>query len=248
MRGKPGTVTVCEYGNGITPAHAGKTHQQGCDAHSNRDHPRACGENTRGWTDTQVLAGSPPRMRGKRVGVKMENEKKEGITPAHAGKTGVYTEPGTMWWDHPRACGENAFLVTTLTCNQGSPPRMRGKQLYALDARRKDGITPAHAGKTSEQSVRNAWRRDHPRACGENLPSSTSARYRSGSPPRMRGKPISGTLLPHPPRITPAHAGKTLRKGRISVVDPSPQPRSSLTSRRADASIGSQRAPCAAPV
>ena len=49
-------------------------------------------------------------------------------------------------------------------------------------------------------------------------------------------------------RITPAHAGKTLRKWRISVVDPSPQPQSSLTSRKADASSGSQRAPCAAPV
>ena len=56
----------------------------------------------------------------------------------------------------------------------------------------------------------------------------------------MRGKLVSGHDSPARTGITPAHAGKTLRKWRISVVDPSPQPRSSLTSRRADASIGSQ--------
>ena len=64
----------------------------------------------------------------------------------------------------------------------------------------------------------------------------------------MRGKQLADAQAAAADRITPAHAGKTLRKWRISVVDPSPQPRSSLTSRRADASIGSQRAPCAAPV
>ena len=64
----------------------------------------------------------------------------------------------------------------------------------------------------------------------------------------MRGKLEGVEVVEAVVGITPAHAGKTLRKGRISVVDPSPQPRSSLTSRRADASIGSQRAPCAAPV
>ena len=64
----------------------------------------------------------------------------------------------------------------------------------------------------------------------------------------MRGKRFIPLFLQLLERITPAHAGKTLRKWRISVVDPSPQPQSSLTSRKADASSGSQRAPCAAPV
>ena len=64
----------------------------------------------------------------------------------------------------------------------------------------------------------------------------------------MRGKHYGLDYEEAKRRITPAHAGKTLRKWRISVVDPSPQPQSSLTSRKADASSGSQRAPCAAPV
>ena len=70
----------------------------------------------------------------------------------------------------------------------------------------------------------------------------------AGSPPRVRGKPVAVSGIAVTYGITPACAGKTLRKWRISVVDPSPQPQSSLTSRRADASSGSQRAPCAAPV
>ena len=64
----------------------------------------------------------------------------------------------------------------------------------------------------------------------------------------MRGKRNLNGFLEPDDGITPAHAGKTLRKWRISVVDPSPQPQSSLTFRRADVSSGSQRAPYAAPV
>ena len=125
---------------------------------------------------------------------------------------------------------------------------MRGKLIGDYGARGRGGITPAHAGKTQlcSKNVYSKW--DHPRACGENMLDVTLADETRGSPPRMRGKQDSGDYDAGSAGITPAHAGKTLRKGRISVVDPSPQPRSSLTSRRADASIGSQRAPCAAPV
>ena len=84
--------------------------------------------------------------------------------------------------------------------------------------------------------------------CGENTVTNLSILEGIGSPPRVRGKRAFGFVEILETGITPACAGKTLRKWRISVVDPSPQPRSPLTSRRADASSGSQRAPCAAPV
>ena len=130
----------------------------------------------------------------------------------------------------------------------GSPPRMRGKPSWAENKWIVIGITPAHAGKTWHQPRPYSAYQDHPRACGENKETTTEKTALLGSPPRMRGKRRRNAQLCAAGRITPAHAGKTLRKWRISVVDPSPQPRSSLTSRRADASIGSQRAPCAAPV
>ena len=186
-------------------------------------------------------------MRGKRV----KNEffcSRDGITPAHAGKTHAEREEDAVHGDHPRACGENEMAKAWAEGDEGSPPRMRGKPRRPARAGRSRGITPAHAGKTTTAPAHMTAPRDHPRACGENEKSMRATGKVKGSPPRMRGK-----LRPHPccrrtPGITPAHAGKTLRKWRISVVDPSPQPRSPLTSRRADASSGSQRAPCAAPV
>ena len=186
-------------------------------------------------------------MRGK---PKWSQKKKvaAGITPAHAGKTQPRAGGSRVAGDHPRACGENRALRNTPRAPRGSPPRMRGKQGHGILGELRRGITPAHAGKT-RRTVRSlsAWR-DHPRACGENSCGGTQRASHRGSPPRMRGKLLALPCDAPQCGITPAHAGKTLRKGRISVVDPSPQPRSSLTSRRADASIGSQRAPCAAPV
>ena len=50
-----------------------------------------------------------------------------GITPAHAGKTGIKAAFNLDFGDHPRACGENAALKAPVVLCLGSPPRMRGK-------------------------------------------------------------------------------------------------------------------------
>ena len=170
------------------------------------------------------------------------------ITPAHAGKTTPSRKPACAGSDHPRACGEN--WISALPCGSfsGSPPRMRGKLDTVINQKLRERITPAHAGKTFWSRRGLLRMTDHPRACGENGRMSPFSVRSSGSPPRMRGKLGKSKAFVTQGRITPAHAGKTLRKWRISVVDPSPQPQSSLTSRKADASSGSQRAPCAAPV
>ena len=193
------------------------------------------------------MAGSPPRMRGKPTIISSCTCITR-ITPAHAGKTGAYGRLCDAFKDHPRACGENMARCSAVQSVSGSPPRMRGKLIVGNLIRHARRITPAHAGKTSSPVRAGRLQQDHPRACGENDTGSERRLCRSGSPPRMRGKPRRLQKSALQDRITPAHAGKTLRKRRISVVDPSPQPRSSLTSRRADASSGSQRAPCAAPV
>ena len=206
-----------------------------------------CGENAFFRTVAILQCGSPPRVRGKRKIPPCADEIRR-ITPAHAGKTSRPSPPWRAPADHPRACGENFTRWTEAEDDTGSPPRMRGKQAQRFRALRKVRITPAHAGKTVLPYIILAPTEDHPRACGENTRQTRAGTCSTGSPPRMRGKPAM--LPPTQPcrRITPAHAGKTLRKWRISVVDPSPQPQSSLTSRKADASSGSQRAPCAAPV
>ena len=86
---------------------------------------------------------------------------------------------------------------------------MRGKLSNGKFCSHKQGITPAHAGKTRPSHHRRRAREDHPRACGENWDKARHGVRRVGSPPRMRGKPITEAFKADIDRITPAHAGKT---------------------------------------
>ena len=146
-----------------------------------------CGENLSFSFFSTSMAGSPPRVRGKRG----ENEQRGhlyGITPACAGKPKCGRQTAGLMWDYPRACGENGAERVALYGCKGSPPRMRGKPVHLYLERQRSGITPTHAGKTA----RSAWRftavRDHPRACGENQYTCIWNDNEAGSPPRMRGK------------------------------------------------------------
>ena len=88
---------------------------------------------------------------------------------------------------------------------------MRGK--------RKDGklevvqnrITPACAGKTSEDWNPYELVTDHPRVCGENGRTEWDALREDGSPPRVRGKLFVTACGFSFSRITPACAAKTMR-------------------------------------
>ena len=187
MRGKRARVQLRPLGQGITPAHAGKTSSRTPRTSRPRDHPRACGENRCSSPCRHPAWGSPPRMRGKLAG-DYGARGRGGITPAHAGKTWRNTLGLRGAQDHPRACGENASKMNFFAAEMGSPPRMRGK--HTLNGKRMlcTGITPAHAGKTRWQRPGQRAMRDHPRACGENLDGLREQAEAEGSPPRMRGK------------------------------------------------------------
>ena len=131
------------------------------------------------------------------------------ITPAHAGKTDKAGYGLAQWTDHPRACGENSFILEHEAAGLGSPPRMRGKPVALNTSGDALRITPAHAGKTASINVPEKVSSDHPRACGENRRRKCELGGNSGSPPRMRGKLLSSLMKNHCRRITPAHAGKT---------------------------------------
>ena len=89
---------------------------------------------------------------------------------------------------------------------------MRGKRKQNPTVQEVVGITPAHAGKTSNETWLRKLSRDHPRACGENFIRHFLAKILPGSPPRMRGKHSESTGRLCGARITPAHAGKTITK------------------------------------
>ena len=90
---------------------------------------------------------------------------------------------------------------------------MRGKQSGAEELVGEIGITPACAGKTSDDEIKRANTGDHPRVCGENIPVISFFKKRVGSPPRVRGKPSSEMSRAFHVGITPACAGKTAPRG-----------------------------------
>ena len=208
MRGKHITPEPVKRGTGLIPAHAGKTARRRSGSRAWAAHPRACGENLRMRGLPFVDWGSSPRMRGK--------PHKRGLChlgcrliPAHAGKTRWSRSDLSTPWAHPRACGENADLLTQYLPNAGSSPRMRGKRPLWRSGTLSTGLIPAHAGKTPSFPGKPLQPRAHPRACGENQRSETTLRVKPGSSPRMRGKRLSVLAHTSTYRLIPAHAGKT---------------------------------------
>ena len=217
MRGKGAVrsraVPVC----GITPACAGKSKPHIAAKRGFRDHPRVCGEKDPPYGGGAGSQGSPPRVRGK-VTSELPVIGGQRITPACAGKSRGRLQSRLSCGDHPRVCGEKSFASSIGCFCLGSPPRVRGKEHDLIDNDLKLGITPACAGK--RQPANRVWfePRDHPRVCGEKYRRLSLQYFQLGSPPRVRGKVVSGDALYVRPRITPACAGKSLhqyrRKGR----------------------------------
>ena len=65
-------------------------------------------------------------MRGK-VNRAREKPVPSRITPAYAGKSGMYTVRVLRYEDHPRLCGEKLWYPYGARVKVGSPPPMRGK-------------------------------------------------------------------------------------------------------------------------
>ena len=86
---------------------------------------------------------------------------------------------------------------------------MRGKVAVDRTAGAFDGITPAHAGKSSGTPKCRIVLWDHPRTCGEKYLVLLYWDSEMGSPPHMRGKEDSVEYLGMSKGITPAHAGKS---------------------------------------
>ena len=119
------------------------------------------------------------------------------ITPAYAGKRPGNVSGAHNVWDHPRVCGE--------------------KQVNTVDTYPPAGSPPAYAGKSPGDENRQDAARDHPRVCGEKKIANSDELAVEGSPPRMRGKVLKNRVKSGQPRITPAYAGKRLKRSRSTV-------------------------------
>ena len=166
VRGKVYPAVYAHFPRGITPACAGKSHPEKDGLLSCWDHPRVCGEKRPRKSWRSISKGSPPRVRGKE-GQTSKTAFRYGITPACAGK-----RSGVRWYmniskDHPRVCGEKQDRFSRRGGLKGSPPRVRGKAVRYGDSRKRQGITPACAGKRVHIILTGTDVKDHPRVCGE---------------------------------------------------------------------------------
>ena len=192
---------------GITPAYAGKRAQSNLNLSEGGDHPRVCGEKHLHTRCLLAPVGSPPRMRGK-VRKLLRQMSYPRITPAYAGKSGLYGPECHNGRDHPRVCGEKRLRLVLCCPELGSPPRMRGKVLPMARSITPSRITPAYAGKRNWSIFETFTSEDHPRVCGEKRKIYIRKLYGRGSPPRMRGKDPNGMSFKVDNGITPAYAGK----------------------------------------
>ena len=172
----------------LIPACAGKTFPRGKQIRQTGAHPRVCGENPSWAAFVVVLGGSSPRVRGKRTDRSIR-EAEGGLIPACAGKTSLPRQVRHPVGAHPRVCGENFRRLLISLCRMGSSPRVRGKHALCILFPGLTGLIPACAGKTANFNVFGLHFRAHPRVCGENGKYAGSPVLKSGSSPRVRGKP-----------------------------------------------------------
>ena len=133
-RGKPLRVRATGNGQGLIPAHAGKTFGRGGCHRRERAHPRSRGENPEYTSVLSRIGGSSPLTRGKHVPAAVFHGLR-GLIPAHAGKTPGPAARSGSGRAHPRSRGENASSRSTVMPRSGSSPLTRGKHAL-LDRRR----------------------------------------------------------------------------------------------------------------
>ena len=207
-RGKLSLATRFQLDHRLIPAHAGKTRSRACLGRSGWAHPRSRGENAPPRTYRCRVPGSSPLTRGK-PGHLVRWSGRDGLIPAHAGKTNVLVAPSSSQEAHPRSRGENRDVEKTFITGTGSSPLTRGKLARWKRAPRLQGLIPAHAGKTPPESPPSRSRRAHPRSRGENSIEETTGGLAAGSSPLTRGKPHRHPVRARRPGLIPAHAGKT---------------------------------------
>ena len=152
-------------------------------------HPRSRGENKAVSTLARKHVGSSPLTRGKPEYQFCEWLLRR-LIPAHAGKTADHRSMPVKASAHPRSRGENIPDDGMDAMTLGSSPLTRGKR-----GRPTFFLLAAQA---------------HPRSRGENGHSKGTPKCTPGSSPLTRGKPHGFPGLPRPPRLIPAHAGKTI--------------------------------------
>ena len=192
----------------LIPAHAGKTDGPRHRRRPALAHPRSRGENLELGPDGVPCGGSSPLTRGKRRRPR-RRDRRNGLIPAHAGKTPSRRDRRRLRTAHPRSRGENVASTAARNVSLGSSPLTRGKRWEKDRWNDPGGLIPAHAGKTLTRAVASSIVRAHPRSRGENRDRQRDRDRSAGSSPLTRGKLDRRVKHVRGDGLIPAHAGKT---------------------------------------
>ncbi len=222
-RGRPSRGRRWVHRPRNTPARAGTTNQWSAKNTGQREHPRAGGDDVPVPWFAAPEYGTPPRGRGRRLGVSRLLDV-EGNTPARAGTTTRSPMPARSRSEHPRAGGDDDLVAPRGHEGDGTPPRGRGRRDVRRHERAAHGNTPARAGTTLIASTSAHVVEEHPRAGGDDsLFGSHRARV-PGTPPRGRGRHHRRGALVDASWNTPARAGTTT-SALTSALTPPEHPR-----------------------
>ena len=165
---------------------------------------------------------------------------RDGLIPAHAGKTDAGCNRHRDAGAHPRSRGENDGTCRSGSLRMGSSPLTRGKHRSTSAITSSMGLIPAHAGKTHRSASLVPGIRAHPRSRGENAAAWTDEVAATGSSPLTRGKRRGDCDSSAGARLIPAHAGKTQRSRDLSGLFPA-HPRSRGENHCAASQISASR-------
>ena len=128
--------------------------------------PRQGGENTIDQIQDLGIEETPPPRRGRLVSA-ISGAVPRGNTPAEAGKTREAGSGGCPIRKHPRRGGEDNDASHSSRSLPETPPPRRGRRGKRPSRQCGRGNTPAEAGKTRSEPLRDLREEKHPRRGGE---------------------------------------------------------------------------------
>ena len=152
------------------------------------EHPRAGGDDRFPATLILVMAGTPPRGRGRHLHRRGDRGGRRN-TPARAGTTRGSTQPRGARPEHPRAGGDDGRTGAPSRSRIGTPPRGRGRHRHRPRPAALARNTPARAGTTWSPCPGAQLSPEHPRAGGDDVRVKRGGSPCAGTPPRGRGRP-----------------------------------------------------------
>ncbi len=206
MRGYPQRHALARRAGGSIPADAGLPWRGAPTSCRCRVYPRGCGATCGVATDSRMMRGLSPRMRGYRRSTSGPAFRSRSI-PADAGLPRPRRRRRQGNKVYPRGCGATQHYSRRRESIRGLSPRMRGYQAVREALPSSRGSIPADAGLPKVNLFNEGATGVYPRGCGATQSRALATCKHEGLSPRMRGYPHDADLPQRVNGSIPADAG-----------------------------------------